>query len=290
LKLSLSKFGIGFSRGLIWFGLLLISACSKGGLAPVVEDVSRGTYREAAFTDNSESPQADTALTLLPGQTRKLVMRAELQIQVTDPETADQTLTAALQQYGAYTASTRIYERRRDYTIRVPAASYETLFAKLRQIGNVRNWSESAEDASLNYYDLEGRLATKQELLKTFQSYLGKAKTIDEIMTVEQRIAELQHEIDWIGTEFRSLSNQIEYATIELNLLGPALSAASPSLGERIGDLCRSFRKYLSIALVALLGIIMYGIPGIVVLVLWYWLLFGKIGLMKKLWRAVSGK
>jgi hypothetical protein len=281
------KRGIGFSQGL-FLTLLLMSACSKGLLEKPMADYGAPSFQAMALTDET-SGGAVPALVSFPGRIQKLALRAELQIRVEDPEASEQALTTALDHYGAYTASIRRYENRRNYTIRVPTASYEPLVAELHRMGKVLKGFESAEDVSLTYYDLEGRLATKQELLKTFQSYLGKAKTIEEIMTVEQRIAELQYEIDRTGTEFRALSDQVQYATIELTLLGRALPSGS-GLQERIGDLWGSFGDYLSIAVVALLGIIMYGIPGTLVLLLFYWLLFGKIGVMKKLWHIVSGK
>ncbi|MDR2796739.1 MAG: DUF4349 domain-containing protein [Treponema sp.] len=281
---------IGFNQGMILPILLLMSACSQGILEePVADYEAARDYQVMALRTDDSSDGSAPVLASLPGQTRKLVLRAELQIRVADPAASEQTLTTALDRYGAYTAATRRYEGRRNYTIRVQTASYEPLLAELHRIGKVIKGVESAEDVSLTYYDLEGRLATKQELLKTFQSYLGKAKTIEEIMTVEQRIAELQYEIDRTGTKFSALSDQIQYATIELTLLGPALPSGS-GLRERIGDLCGSFGYYLSIAVVVFLGIIMYGIPGILVLLLFYWLFFGKIGLIKKLWRILSGK
>jgi alpha-D-ribose 1-methylphosphonate 5-triphosphate synthase subunit PhnG len=85
--------------------------------------------------------------------------------------------------------------------------------------------SENAEDVTLQYYDLEGRLNTKRELLKTYQSYLGRAKNIEEIMTVEKQIAELQNEIDWTGTRFRALADTVDYATIRLEISGSPSSA-----------------------------------------------------------------
>lgn len=269
----------GFKQGLVFLTLLL-SVCSRGRFEGAAADY------EAAAAYQSTAHSAGGAL---PGQTQKLVLEGELQVQVADPEASEQTLISILKRYDAYTAATRRYEHRREYTIRVPAGSYEPLVAEVRRTGKVLKSFERTEDVSLTYYDLEGRLAAKQELLKTFQSYLGKAKTMEEILAVEQRIAEVQYEIDRTGTEFRVLSNQIQYARIELMFLGPALPFGS-DLGERIGAVWGSFGDCLSIAAAVLLGILLYGIPGILTLLVFYWVLFGKIGLVRKLWRIVSEK
>jgi hypothetical protein len=192
--------------------------------------------------------------------------------------------------YGAYTSSVSIFENSRHYTIRVPAASFDPLFAELAGMGKLLHRTESAEDVTIRFYDLEGRLTTKRELLKTFQGYLGKAKDIDEIMTVEKRIAELQQEIDWTGTEFRALADLVDYATVNLELAGPAVPSAAPDLGDRIAGLFGGFREFAVTVLIILLGIVVYGIPGILILALLFRLLFGRIGLAKKLWRITAGQ
>jgi hypothetical protein len=224
-------------------------------------------------------------------QTRKLVKNAELRLRVEDPEAAEKPVAAIMEKYGAYAAEVRIYDNSRTYTIRVPSASYEPLLAEVNGIGKILYRTESAEDVTLRYYDLEGRLATKQELLKTFQGYLGKAENIEEIMTVERRIAELQQEIDWTGTQLRSLADLVDYATVDLELRGPSSSSPSkPSAGERLSSLFRVFGDYASAVLVILTGIVIYGVPSVLILALLFWILFGRIGLLKKLWRLAAGK
>ncbi|MDR2631172.1 MAG: DUF4349 domain-containing protein, partial [Spirochaetaceae bacterium] len=182
-----------------------------------------------------------------------------------------------------------IFENSRHYTIRVPEASFDRLFAELTGMGRVLERSESAEDVTLTFYDLEGRLATKRELLKTFQSYLGKAQNIDEIMTVEKRIAELQQEIEWTGTELRALADLVNYATVDLELAGPAVSTPGPELGDRITGLFDGFGDFAQAVLVALLGVVVYGIPSVLILAALFWLLLGRVGLLKKLWALAVG-
>jgi hypothetical protein len=226
------------------------------------------------------------------GPERKLVREAELRIRVPDPEKAEEPLLTAMETHKAYAASVWIHENSRTYAIRVPQAAYETLLGELNSMGKVLYRTERAEDVTLRYYDLEGRLNTSRELLKTFQNYLGRAENIDEIMTVERRIAELQAEIDQQGTQLRSLANLVDYASIELEMVGPAAasSPAEPALGERLAELFQSFGGFASLVLVILTGLVIYGIPAVLLLAFLFWLLFGRIGVIKKLWRFAAGK
>ncbi|MDR2110379.1 MAG: DUF4349 domain-containing protein [Spirochaetaceae bacterium] len=277
--------------GIFAFSAVTLVGCggrqeAAGGSArAVTADRAPGEFAEAEWQRPAEEPGGEDFYGANSGRTRKLVKSAELHLRVDNPEAAEPPLMEIVEKYGAYTASVRISGNSRRYTIRAPSASYEPLLAELNGIGKILYRTESAEDVTLRYYDLEGRLETKRELLKTFQGYLGKAQNIEEIMTVETRIAELQREIDWTGTELRSLADLVDYATVDLELRGPsALPSAKPALGDRIADLFRSFGDYASVTLVVLTGIVIYGVPGVLILAFLFWLLFGRIGLLRRLW------
>jgi hypothetical protein len=226
------------------------------------------------------------------GQTRKLVKKAELRLRVEDPEATEKPISELIEKYGAWPASAAINENSRNYSIRVPSPSFDALLAELSGLGKTLRRTETAEDVTLSYYDLEGRLATRQELLKTYQGYLGRAKNIDELMTVEGRIADLQQEIDRTGTQLRNLAGLIDYSTITLGITGPpgVSSYTKPGLGEKLGELFSSFGDVASSALVALTGIIIYGTPAVLILILLFWILFGRIGILRKLIRIAAGK
>jgi hypothetical protein len=242
-------------------------------------------YEEAGAAGDNDSLSANYS-----DAERKLIKSANISIRVEDLAAAEDSVNALLKKYNAYAASSNIHENSRYYSLRVPANYYDIFLAETGGMGRLIDRYENTEDVTLRYYDLEGRLATKKELLKTFQAYLGKAKTIEEILSVEARISELQYEIEGTGIQFRNLANKVDYATIDLNLFGPVTSAPNQGLtfGERVRQLFGSFGGFLSALAMVLLGIIIYGIPILLLLGLLYLLLFGKIGLAKKLWRLIK--
>jgi len=223
---------------------------------------------------------------------RKLVKSADVRIRVENLETADVSISSLMEKYDAYAASTNITENSYYYSLRVPSKVYDLFLAEMNGMGRMIHRSENTEDVTLRYYDLEGRLETKKELLRTFQSYLRRANNVDEILKVETRIAELQYDIERTGQELRYLANRVDYATIELNLLGPAAAASNRNVtfGERIGQMFGGFGGFLSSVAIVIVGIIIYGIPILLLVVFFVWLLFGRIGLIKKLWQLVKGK
>ena len=246
-------------------------------------------YEEMAQDSEMEIPEM--AVSDNGSFNRKLTKSAQLRIRVEDRDFTERLLPGLVEKYEAWLESSESSDYSLNYAIRVPSPSYDTMLGELAALGRVIRRTESAEDVTLRYYDLEGRLATQRELLKTYQGYLGRARNVEEIMTVESRIADLQREIDWTGSEFRAIANRVDYALINVEVSGAVSDSQSRvTLGDKMEKLFNSFGYVLSTTLVVLTGILIYGIPAVIVLVLGYWVLFGRIGLLKKLFRLAAEK
>ena len=260
---------------------------------PVAEAASI-TYNEAAVIHDTirYEESSDTLAANVNNSERKLVRQAYVRIRVENLTEADAAISNLMTKYGAYAASTNVDEHSYYYSLRVPAPQYDVFLSEMSGMGRLINRSENTEDVTLRYYDLEGRLEMKRTLLRTFQSYLVRARTIEEILSVEARIAELQNDIEGTGVQLRHLANRVDYATIDLSLLGPvsASQAKNETLGERVKKLFGSFGDFLSTTLIVIIGIVIFGIPLVLLFTFLFWLLFGKIGLLRKLWGLVREK
>ena len=268
----------------------MATSAGRAILSESLHDSDNST-QQAGWRRSGET--SDSSLSAgVPELERKLVKSANLSIRVDNLEKADASVSVMLEQFKGYAASTNISENSRYYSLRIPAPQYDTFLTEVNGMGRLINRYESTEDVTLRYYDLEGRLETRRELLRTYQSYLRRANNMEEILSVEARIADLQHDIENTGTQLRHLSNKVDYASIDLQLLGPvaAKKNKSETLGEKIKQLFGGFGGFLSSAAVILIGFIVYGIPSLAIAILLFWLLFGRIGLLKKLWHLVIVK
>jgi hypothetical protein len=267
--------------------LCILASCSgKSGEAASLGGSSRyADRREAAsFTEYSGEIQAETS--------RKLITSAYLELKTPDLEGAAAGVDALLEKYGAYCSSVNLHDNTRAYTLKVPAAQYKRFLEELAAIGRTVRLRETTEDAGRQYYDLDVRLQTQKALLQTYTGYLGRASNIEEILAVEEKIAQLQAELDDTGGQLRRLTNLIDYSTVQLELRGPRASAPSneETAAERVGALLSGFGNYLSTLLVILVGVVIYGAPALAALLVLYFILLGRIGLLKKLLRAASSK
>ena len=273
---------IGQPPSVDWHELSAFSHAATVNPTSSVQDA--GTVEPEAFFENNTIE-------------RKLVRRATISMRVEYLDAASSSLEDLMVIFGAYSASTTIDVNSHRYTIRIPSQVYRAFLAEMNGMGTILNRSESAVDVTIRYFDLEGRLSTQQELLRTFQSYLGRAENIEEILSVERRIAELQSEIDRTGGELRTLLDSVIYSTIDLTINGPvALSMPNqgPTLADRFARRYKAFfnnfGNFFSALVFVLIGIVIYGIPLLLLSVFFFWVLFGKLGLLKKLWRAASDR
>ena len=63
--------------------------------------------------------------------------------------------------------------RRANYTLRIPSQRLEAFLDAAKGVGNVSNYSESSEDVSENYYDMQSRLETQEAKLQRLNEMLG---------------------------------------------------------------------------------------------------------------------
>ncbi|MDR2971484.1 MAG: DUF4349 domain-containing protein [Bacteroidales bacterium] len=264
-------------------------AVAEGRTPPAFRDMSNLYGRMSASPNSPQGQPTFSDMTNSPDVERKLEKRANVRIRVENLEEADAFISSLMNEYNSYPASTNIEENNYFYSLRVPSKYYDVFLSGMNSMGRLLHKQETTEDVTLRYHDLEGQLVTKKELLRTFQSYLGRANNIEEILAVETRISQLQHDIDGTGTQLRNLANRVDYATIELRLTGPATAIPTQSVtfGERIKRLFGGFGGFLSTIVMVILGIVIYGIPILLVLGLIFWLFFGRIGLARKAWGLI---
>lgn len=104
-------------------------------------------------------------------------------------------------------------------TIRVPAQKFFSAMEQLKELGKVTSISENAQDVTEEYVDLESRLRNLRAQESVYISLMAKAKTIEESVTIQRELANLQGQIEQILGRKNYLDNRIEFSTIQVNLV-----------------------------------------------------------------------
>ncbi|MEY8356051.1 DUF4349 domain-containing protein [Lachnospiraceae bacterium 54-53] len=103
-------------------------------------------------------------------------------------------------------------------TARIPVDQLDSFITAVETGGNVTNKSESTQDITLQYSDLESKkksLVMEQDKLWEF---LEQAESVDTVITLQQRLSEIRYQLESMESQLRLYDNQVDYSTVELNI------------------------------------------------------------------------
>ena len=223
---------------------------------------------------------------------RKLIRTGTLNLEVTSLEEGADAVEAWVSKYNGYVSNSNEYSNSSYFIVRIPAEKFDEAMNSFAGIGKVQTRSVQAEDVTDSYYDLKTRLETKKVLREKYNQYLKKAENVKDLMEIERNLNDVISEIESMEGRLKLLTNRINYSTISI-FLATEKPAYSPSYSIHKIDFKQigyNIVNFIINLFKLLIYIIVYGIPVLLLLFLFYWLCFGKIGLLRKLFKRLSKK
>lgn len=225
-------------------------------------------------------------------QERKLIKTGSISLEVEQLASAEEAVLEWCQSFGGYVASSFNHETNAAFTVRIPAAHFDAAMAAAGNLGRVRSRNVSTQDVSEQFYDLQTRLDTRKILRDRLQSYLAQAKNMEDLLHIERELNSTLTEIESMEGRMRRLSNQIDYSTITVDL---QLPYRTTDQGFQWPSLDRNVRRFLSnvvdffVDFVAIvLYIVIFGVPILALVAFLYWLLLGRMGLLKRIFKRLK--
>lgn len=221
---------------------------------------------------------------------RKLIKNGDLTLQVENLDEIEQKIETWCKSYGGYISSSNQNERSLNFTIKIPSQKFDSAMEEAGNFGILKSKNISTRDVTEQFYDLQTRLSTKKILQSNLQNYLRQATNLTDILKIEKELNNVTSDLESMQGQMRRLSNQIEFSTINIYLRLPDYKSEirEPSFSENFTNFLHSLKTFFAGFLTILLYVIICGIPILAILALLYWLLFGKIGLIKKLFKKLK--
>lgn len=181
---------------------------------------------------------------------RKIEYFYEYAIETTTYDDDYKKLSELTRKYKGYIESSDFYMDRR-YDDKIDLRSYHVIikiprdtsadFVKdLTKVGKINNISQSSNDLTKDYKDVNLRLETKKKELEKLNELMEKAENIEETMAISQRILEVESEIDQINSNLRDLDQRVAYNTFTIFLREVYdyndISKNNPRFSERIAE------------------------------------------------------
>jgi hypothetical protein len=179
---------------------------------------------------------------------KKLIKKGNLSLKSKHIEKSKLRLDQALKSLDGYYDNEQFsksdYEFRYSLRIRVPSKNFD----KMLQIidggsDEIISKNINTVDVSGEYLDLETRLKSKRAYLKRYEDLLTKAKTMEELLQIEDQIRELIEEIESQESRLNYLDDQVGYSTLNIQLykvIPNQVASHNPSFSDNAGS---SFSK-----------------------------------------------
>ena len=108
--------------------------------------------------------------------------------------------------------------RSANMTIRIPNDKLNEFVETVSGISNVVRRSDNVEDVTLSYVDMESRRNTLKTEQERLLALLAKAESIEDIITIEDRLSTVRYQLESMESQLRTIDNQVDYSTVYLNI------------------------------------------------------------------------
>ena len=248
------------------------------------ESLESPALREPQGPQTVEGPQENYE--------RKLIRTGNVSLEVQSLSDAEEKIAGGAKSRGGYVTNANTWEMGAGFTVRVPSSRFDEAMAQAGNFGRITNRSVNSQDVSDNYYDMKSRLETKYILRDKLTSYLSQAKDIKDLLEIERQLNSVIEDIESTESRFKRLSGQIDYSTIYINMSfehgkdegGIILPDVKESWNEFVSNIIAFFWGLLKV----LFYIVIFGIPVVALVAFFFWLLFGKVGLLVKLFKKLK--
>lgn len=172
----------------------------------------------------------------------KIIRNADLSISVEDYTKGRSALDQLVQRMQATIAheseNRSSYRIQNNLTIRLAPEKLDSFVIGLEKLAlHVDQKNINSRDVTREFVDLETRLSAKRATVDRYREILRSAKTVQEILAVEQQLRALIEEIESVEGQLRYMRDQVQLSTVNLTLYEefdrPDL--ARPSFWKRIG-------------------------------------------------------
>jgi hypothetical protein len=197
---------------------------------------------------------------------------------MTEPMPLDDTAAGAAESSVGQDASTSQTLGSNPYAsivVRVPEQLFDTAIKRFSKLGDVQSASTSSEDVTSQFVDLQARLRHYRAVERRLLGFLQQTTTVNQMLTVQDRIDKVQLTIEELSAQIKSLSETTTYGTLSVYVTEkdrPATAVDSSNtfggtLGNSITLLGRGIRVTGLILTALAPFIVVFG--GVAVLV-WY--------------------
>lgn len=189
---------------------------------------------EAPAKNNSETENQTQNIDNLTLMEEKLVYHCDMDIETLDYASTIAAIKDTISKYGGIIQSENesdsgirwYYE---DYQktsatmhnylqVRVPSKNYNSFLSELDGVGKIISRSTSVDNITQRYYDTTSQIEALKIQEKNLLDMMEKCETIEDMITVEQRLSDVQYQLSQLQTSRRYMDMDVAYSYVNINI------------------------------------------------------------------------
>ena len=150
----------------------------------------------------------------------KIIKTGDLKFEVSDLSASKQKVDAQIKSFDAYYENEEYnsYGSRNSYMllIRIPNAKFDSVLIEFEKgLGQLVHKNINAKDVTEEYVDLNIRLENNLAYLSQYKEILKQAKTIEDILEVQEKVRRIEEEIESKKGRIQYLDDKVKYSTLD---------------------------------------------------------------------------
>ena len=196
------------------------------------------------YTADSSASSAGGAEAPEKATDEKIIKTVELSVQTKEYEAYIAALTANVSALGGYIENSTNHmgsyyssdsNRSSTYVVRIPADKLDEFLAGAEEKGKITRKTERQENVTLEYVDLESRINAFKTERTTLTGLLEKAESLEDVLSIQERLSEVNYQIETYTAQMRVLENRIGYSTVNIDINEvERVTEEKPTIGSRI--------------------------------------------------------
>jgi hypothetical protein len=200
-------------KSAIW-SLIIIGmlSCTNGNHKELSRSVMVADEASNLEANDADKPVNETI-------ERKVIKRGDIRFQAKSMQETTNFITENVKDLKGYISSDNVYNSEDRITqrieIRIPSDSFDDLLARISDnAGRIEFKNVQVQDVTEEYVDIESRLKVKKDLENRYRELLSRAKTVQEILSIEKELGTLRSDIESIEGRLKYLKDQVSLSTL----------------------------------------------------------------------------
>ena len=214
------------------------------GYDPDDSALAMGDYSQTAASAASKDTGGTAApenggegSTELPSSNRKIVYTGNISLQTLEYDKSSQSIHDKINKYGGFVenedtfnedpywyyknrtgAAANRTKRNLNITARIPAEKFNAFMKDLEEDGQVINTSVNARNISVQYATHDASRKALEIEQGRLLEMMEKAETVEEMIAVEERLTEVERELNDEKTQLSAMDRDVGFSTIYISL------------------------------------------------------------------------